>query len=74
MQLLHEMLVIHINDDVECQDCLNSMDCVADLTVAGKDPAQALPAIMAHIKCCPHCNEEYHALVKVLVAMQTGQI
>lgn len=71
MQLLHEMIALHVSD-VDCKKCGENLDCLADQVAQGADPKTALPGIYAHLRCCPKCHEEFTALVAVLKAQQCG--
>jgi hypothetical protein len=71
LQLLREMLALHVND-IDCETCGENMDCLAELVTAGEDPKKVLPAIYAHLRCCGRCHEEFTALVAVLKAQQCG--
>jgi hypothetical protein len=72
-QLLQQMLWLH-EHEVDCEQCADNMNCLADLVVAGRSAKAALPAVYAHIRCCPHCAEVYEALITVLLAEQAGEL
>ena len=71
-QLIERIYSIH-EHVVNCQTCDQEMDCLAELTVDGYDPALLLPAVQAHLECCTHCRDEFNALVVILKAQQAGQ-
>ncbi|WP_412062051.1 hypothetical protein [Rubrivirga sp. IMCC45206] len=60
-------------DDMPCGECDAHVDRFAELTLAGLDPAAALPLVEAHLKACPACHEEFEALVAVLRAEERRQ-
>lgn len=55
-------------EDVEigCDECFEELDRFAELQLAGKNAAEALPLVQAHLEKCQNCREEYEALLAAL--------
>jgi len=58
------------DDDMTCADCDARVDRFAELTLAGRDAADALPLVEEHLCECPGCREEFEALMDVLRAAE----
>lgn len=78
LQLLQAILALHETEIdgtlVDCGTCGDQLDCLAELIAAGQNPHQILPAICEHLRCCRDCNEEFQALLLVVMAEQTGKL
>ncbi len=53
-------------DEIDCDEFFAQMDLYAELVLAGKPAAEALPFIQEHLERCPDCKEEFEALLEVL--------
>lgn len=53
-------------DEIGCDDCFEQLDRFAELNLAGKDAASALPLLQDHLSRCTDCHEEFQALVAAL--------
>jgi endonuclease III len=53
-------------DDADCNECFEELDKFVEMVQAGTDPAEILPRVEAHLKCCSDCHEEYEALLAIL--------
>jgi len=71
-QLIDRIYSLH-EQSVDCHDCDEQMDCLAELASVGYDPRLMLPAVQSHLEQCSHCRAEFNALVVILKAQQTGQ-
>lgn len=56
--------------DVGCEHALELLHVYAELTVAGEDPEQRLPAVAAHLESCGPCRED---LVGLLAAVRASE-
>jgi len=56
-------------DEIDCDACLAELDRFVDLTLAGKDAAEALPLVADHLARCKDCREEFEALLAALSAL-----
>ncbi|HRE46899.1 MAG TPA: hypothetical protein PLD47_04180 [Aggregatilineales bacterium] len=65
LSLLKKMLTAH-DTDIECSDCAESMDCLAELLMNGGKPDGALEVAEHHIQCCGCCRAEFNALLAIL--------
>jgi hypothetical protein len=55
-------------DEIGCDDCFEQLDHFAELHLAGKDAAAALPLVQDHLERCQDCREEFTALLLALQA------
>ena len=55
--------------EVSCADCFAQLDAFAELVLAGKDAAAALPLVQEHLLHCRDCREEFEALLDALRAL-----
>jgi hypothetical protein len=53
-------------DEVGCEECFEELDRFVEMTLAGKDAAEAMPLVHDHLERCRDCREEFEALLKVL--------
>ena len=51
-----------------CDECYQSADAFAEMRLAGKSAAEAMPLVEAHLAMCPGCRDEFEALVTALRA------
>jgi hypothetical protein len=70
-KLLHNLLISH-DDHMDCVSCSEQFDCLAEQVAAGADIGALLPAVEAHLACCPDCREEFEALVCIIRAEDDG--
>ena len=57
------------SDEIDCGKCFDELDRFADLVLAGKNAAEALPMVQDHLEHCPECREEFEALYEALRTM-----
>ena len=57
-------------DEIGCDECLEQLDRFVEITLAGKNAAEAMPLVQDHLKRCDDCREEFEALLAVLRAME----
>ena len=57
-------------DEMSCDECDARVDRFAELTLAGRDAADALPLVEDHLAACACCREEFEALMDVLRAAE----
>jgi hypothetical protein len=53
-------------DEVGCDECFEQLDRFVDLTLAGKNAAEAMPLVQDHLERCRDCREEFEALLEAL--------
>ena len=56
-------------DEIGCDECFAEMDRFVELTLAGKNAAEAMPLVQDHLNRCDNCREEYEALLAALRAL-----
>lgn len=62
--------IAHTHDDeIDCDQCFEELDRFAELKLAGKKPAEALPLVQDHLENCRYCREEFEALLDALQAL-----
>ena len=55
-------------DEIGCDDCFEQIDQFVELKLQGKDAAEAMPLVQAHLDRCGNCREEFEALLDCLRA------
>lgn len=71
-KLIDAIFDSHADTDVGCDVCDQHLHRLWDLVMAGAELRQLLPAIEAHLACCPECREEYDAFMAIMRAEQAG--
>ena len=56
-------------DEIGCDECFEQLDRFVEMTLAGKNAAEAMPLVQDHLERCRNCREEYEALLTVLRAL-----
>ena len=56
-------------DEIGCDDCLEQLGQFAEMVLAGKDVAEAMPLVQDHLNRCRDCREEFEALLAALRAV-----
>jgi hypothetical protein len=56
-------------DEIGCAECFEQMDQFVEMTLAGKNVAEALPLVQDHLDRCRDCHEEFEALLAALQAV-----
>ena len=56
-------------DEIGCEECFAEIDQFVELTLAGKNAAEAMPLVQDHLDRCHNCREEYQALLEALRAL-----
>jgi len=52
--------------EIGCERCFEQLDQFVDLTLAGKNAAEALPLVQKHLEHCRDCREEFEVLLSAL--------
>lgn len=53
-------------DEIGCDECFEEIDRFVEMSLAGKDAAEAMPLVQDHLSRCRDCREEFEALLNVL--------
>jgi predicted anti-sigma-YlaC factor YlaD len=53
-------------DEIGCDECFEQIDRFVEMTLAGKDAAEAMPLVQDHLSRCRDCREEFETLLHVL--------
>ena len=69
LKKLVRAIVMTRHDELSCEICFHELDRYVEMTLAGKDPAEAMPLVQHHLELCTECGEEFHALLEALQAM-----
>ena len=56
-------------DEIGCEDCFEQLDRFVEMTLAGKNAAEATPLVQDHLDRCSDCREEFEALLAALRAL-----
>jgi hypothetical protein len=57
-------------DEMDCPACHDHLDRYAELILEGSGAHAAMPRLRDHLEHCPHCREEFEALLDALRAIQ----
>jgi predicted anti-sigma-YlaC factor YlaD len=71
-KLLECIFLVHQEGEMDCVSCANQFECLVEMVAKGANLADVLPAIDAHLRCCPDCREEFEACVAILRAENSG--
>ena len=69
LQQLVEMIFSTADQELSCEECFDQVDRFAELVLAGKDAAAAMPLVQDHLSHCRCCREEFEALLKAIEAI-----
>lgn len=69
LRSLVEMIFTTGEHELSCEDCFDRVDQFAELKLAGKDAATAMPLVQDHLSRCKCCREEFEALLKAIEAI-----
>jgi hypothetical protein len=53
-------------DEIGCDECFEQLDRFVEMTLAGKNAAEAMPLVQDHLARCRECREEFEALLQAL--------
>jgi len=56
-------------DELTCGECFEHVDQFAEIELAGKNAAEALPLVKDHLDRCGDCREEFEALLEAIKAV-----
>jgi hypothetical protein len=56
-------------DEIGCDDCYARLDTFVEMTLAGKNSAEAMPLVYDHLQRCGSCREEFEALLTALQSL-----
>jgi hypothetical protein len=56
-------------DEIGCDGCFQQLDEFVEMTLDGRDAAEAMPLVQDHLERCGDCREEFEALLLALQAM-----
>jgi hypothetical protein len=62
------MIVATRPDELSCDECFEQLDRFAELHLAGKPAAEAMPLVKDHLDRCGDCREEFELLLAALQA------
>jgi len=57
-------------DEIGCDECFEQLDRFVEVTLAGKNAAEAMPLVQDHLARCHDCREEFEALLAALRALE----
>ena len=53
-------------EELSCDECLQELDQLVELAAAGHDRDALRPLVMAHLRRCGDCYEEYDSLLRIV--------
>jgi hypothetical protein len=56
-------------DEIGCDECFEQVDQFVEISLAGKNAAEAMPLVQDHLNRCQDCREEFEALISALRAV-----
>jgi len=57
-------------DEIGCDECFEQLDRFVEMTLAGKNAAEAMPLVQDHLERCHDCHEEFEALLAALRGLE----
>lgn len=57
------------DEAIGCDECFEQIDRFVELELAGKNAAEAMPLVQAHLERCNDCRAEYQALLAALKSL-----
>jgi hypothetical protein len=67
-QMVREIMTTR-PDEIGCDECLEQLDRFVEMTLAGRNAAEAMPLVQDHLERCDDCREEFEALLAALRAL-----
>lgn len=55
-----------VPNEIDCDRCLDMLDRFVEMTLEGRNAAEALPLVQQHLQQCDCCLDEFQALLSVL--------
>jgi hypothetical protein len=68
-RMVREMITTR-PDEIGCDECFEQLDRFVEMTLAGKNAAEAMPLVQDHLGRCDDCREEFEALLAALRALE----
>ncbi len=72
-QMVRAVMDTHL-DEINCGECFDQLDRFVEITLAGKNAAEAMPLVQDHLQRCRDCREEFEALLAVLRNLESTTI
>ena len=69
IQKMMEAVKMTREHELDCGHCYDEIDQFVELELSGKNAADAMPLVQAHLDICVACREEYQALLDALKAV-----
>ncbi|MFN8531416.1 MAG: hypothetical protein U0670_22660 [Anaerolineae bacterium] len=73
-KLIQTIFDTHVDGIIDCESCEGHLCHLADLVASGAELCELIPAVEAHLKCCPDCKEEWDALLAIVRAEKSGSL
>lgn len=65
-KLIAAIFTVHREGEMDCDSCSQQFHCLGEMVARGANLAELLPAVEAHLRCCPDCTEEFQALITII--------
>jgi hypothetical protein len=69
LQNLVQDILATRSEEIGCDTCFAQLDLYAEMVLAGKSAAAAMPLVHSHLEHCAGCREEFEALLAALQQM-----
>ena len=69
LQGLVESIFSTHEDELDCGGCFEQVDAFAEMVLAGKNAAEAMPLVQEHLDRCSDCRAEFEVLLDALEAI-----
>lgn len=69
LQKLMHLLSITAERELTCAEADDLFDYYAELQERGENVQTLMPQIAQHLRICPECDDEYHALLEVIASL-----
>ena len=71
-RMVHSILTTR-PDEIGCGECFEQLDRFVEMTLAGKNAAEAMPLVQDHLDRCHDCREEFETLLTVLKNLESSE-
>ncbi|MBE2182752.1 MAG: hypothetical protein IAE89_04935 [Anaerolineae bacterium] len=71
-KIIEVIFTTHEEGEMDCPTCHENLHRLWSLVENGAEISEIVPALAAHLACCPECKEEYDAFTCIMRAEQQG--
>jgi hypothetical protein len=70
-QIIREVITTR-PDELSCSQCFAHLDHFAEVSLVGRNAAEAMPLVQDHLDHCRECKQEFEALLAALQGLKAG--